>query len=1016
MMVRTHREYFEDPINHIHVPSPRAPHPVNDLSFPFRDIDGLDHDDLRMTAYEIFFTACRPSSSLGRSTSVVTFYPYGNGENRSRSPGSPGSPRSPRNGGSPRSPRNGVGMMVTSRTKKALGLKMLKRTSSTRRTNSCGSNPLSPGRYYNNGNSTSPRAPFSTLSTNGRTRRPLTSAEIMRQQMKVSDGIDNRLRKTLMRTLVGQTGRRANTIILPLELFRQLKLTEFEDANEYHVWQKRQLKILEAGLLTHPFIPLDKTNTFAKCLRDIIRDSEVKLIDTNKNSQTMKNLCNSVFSLSWRSSNGAPTDVCHWADGYPLNVILYVALLRSIFDLKDETCVLDEVDELLELMKKTWPILGISRPIHNLCFTWVLFEQYVMTGQVENDLLSASLTMLTEVSVDSKKVDKDPIYVDFLSVMLNSMKTWSENRLLDYHDSFSKGTLGLMENILPLVFSATKILEEDVLAYTVTDIEKYDTGNKVDYYIRSSLSNAFAKMLENDMISESMALQEESERLIRLAKGTGELALREKAMFSTLLKKWHPISAGVAAVTLHACYGNLLRQFLAANSMISNETIAVLQRADKLEKVLVNMVVEDTLEYEDGGKTVVREMVPYEVDSVLLRYLRQYIQESLKRAKDVVHTAKDTETWNPKSKSEPYAQSALDLIQETKVAIDSYFDIPIGVSQDLVREFAYAVEDILHDYTNFVASCGSKQSYVPTLPPLTRCGRNSKFIKLWKLAAPAACAPVISTNPNEVNIEEGANCSRPSTSRGTQRLYIRLNTLHYILSQLHSLQKSLTVSPRILFSPKNRLGSYFDQTRHIIQSATQHVSEVSAYRLIFLDSNSVFYNSLYVADVENARIAPALKIMKHNLTLLTAILTDRAQPLATKELMKASFDVFLMVLLAGGSSRNFTRLDHSMIEDDFKDLKKLFSTHGDGLIVEDVVDREAENVEGVVSLMGRTTEQLVDDLGTLVYDENGVGVVPTTTGKWSSTDQNTILRVLCYRNESGANLFLKRTFQLAKRG
>ncbi|GJS37257.1 agenet domain-containing protein [Tanacetum coccineum] len=55
------------------------------------------------------------------------------------------------------------------------------------------------------------------------------------------------------------------------------------------------------------------------------------------------------------------------------------------------------------------------------------------------------------------------------------------------------------------------------------------------------------------------------------------------------------------------------------------------------------IVVEDTLEYEDGGEIVVREMVPYEFDSVLLRYLRQAIQESLKRAKDVVHTAKNIE-------------------------------------------------------------------------------------------------------------------------------------------------------------------------------------------------------------------------------------------------------------------------------------------------------------------------------------------------------------------------------------
>ncbi|GJT91661.1 probable AMP deaminase, partial [Tanacetum coccineum] len=54
-------------------------------------------------------------------------------------------------------------------------------------------------------------------------------------------------------------------------------------------------------------------------------------------------------------------------------------------------------------------------------------------------------------------------------------------------------------------------------------------------------------------------------------------------------------------------------------------------------------IVEDTPEYEDGGEIVVREMVPYEFDSVLLRYLRQAIQESLKRAKDVVHTAKNIE-------------------------------------------------------------------------------------------------------------------------------------------------------------------------------------------------------------------------------------------------------------------------------------------------------------------------------------------------------------------------------------
>lgn len=323
---------------------------------------------------------------------------------------------------------------------------------------------------------------------------------------------------------------------------------------------------------------------------------------------------------------------------------------------------------------------------------------------------------------------------------------------------------------------------------------------------------------------------------------------------------------------------------------------------------------------------------------------------------------------------------------------------------------------------------GSKQSYIPTLPPLTRCSQDSKISKLWKRAA---CS-VRMEDPSQNMINEG-NHPRPSTSRGTQRLYIRLNTLHYLSSQLNSLDKTMSLSPRVVPSPPTRLGnknrslgtssSYFDHTRSSIQVATQHVSEVAAYRLIFLDSNSVFYGSLYVGDVANSRIRPAIRILKQNLTLLCAIVTERAQPIALKEVMKASFEAYLMVLLAGGSPRIFTRSDHPMIEEDFDALKKVFCTCGEGLIVEDAVDREAEIVEGVVALMGQATEQLIEDFSIVACEASGIGVVgagqklpmPPTTGRWNRTDPNTILRVLCYRNDRAANLFLKRTFQLAKR-
>nr|GLL43557.1 uncharacterized protein LOC109175947 [Ipomoea trifida] len=843
-----------------------------------------------------------------------------------------------------------------------------------------------------------------------------------------------------MRTLVGQMGRRAETIILPLELLRHLKPSEFNDPNEYHFWQKRQLKILEAGLLRHPAVPLDKSNTSAQTFKEIIEAAQAKPIDTGKNSEVLRNLVNCVVTLSWRSFDGLATDICHWADGFPLNVHIYMALLGSIFDMKDETLVLDEIDELLELMKKTWSTLGMNRSIHNLCFTWVLFEQYFITTQVEPDLLSASLAMLAEVANDAKKADREPIYVQMLGDVLSSMKQWSEKRLLDYHRNFDKGNVALMENILPLVFLATKILEEDVPGYATTveagkeGVPDASAGNRLDHCIRSSMRNAFAKMLEERNINAAMfEKQEASETLIKLADATEELAAKEKEIFSSALKKWHPIAAGVAALTLHNCYGNLLKQYMAGASTMAKETVQVLQKAGKLEKVLVQMVVEDSVECEDGGKTIVREMVPYEVDAIFVEQVRQWIQERVKTGKENFQSTKDSETWNPKSKNEPYAQSAVELMKHAKETVETFFELPVNITDDLVQSLAEGLDQVFREYISFVGLCGSKQNYIPTLPPLTRCSQDSRFFRLWKKGA---CSVGVYSEQHRF-ISDGSHV-RPSTSRGTQRLYIRLNTLHFLLLQLHAIDKALALGPRTAQSTtRNRHArssttataggtvSYFEHARSAILTGVQHVSEASAYRLIFLDSNAVLYGSLYVGDVENARIHPALRILKQNLTLLCAIVTERAQPTAIKEVMKATFEAYLMVLLAGGSSRVFCRSDHQMIEEDFDSLKKIFSAcaGGEGTIAEDVVDREAETVEGVLSLMSQSTEQLIEDFSTLACETSGMGVVgagqklpmPPTTGKWHRSDPNTILRVLCYRNDKAANFFLKKSFHLAKR-
>lgn len=294
---------------------------------------------------------------------------------------------------------------------------------------------------------------------------------------------------------------------------------------------------------------------------------------------------------------------------------------------------------------------------------------------------------------------------------------------------------------------------------------------------------------------------------------------------------------------------------------------------------------------------------------------------------------------------------------------------------------------------------------------------------MWKIRNP--CSYGLEQEHQTIHVVNEAQSPlppvRPSTSRGTQRLYIRLNTLHYLLTHIHALAKALSLRPHPNLLPFAAT-SHFEILVSSIHAACQHVSEIAAYRLIFLDSNFVLYDSLYVGFVVNSSIASALRILKQNLTLMLTILTEKAHVVAVKEVIKATFDSFLMVLLAGGSNRVYNRSDHQVIKDDFEGLKRLFVNCWEGLKVEEIVGKEAEVVEGVIDLMGESTEQLMEDFSTLSCETSGLGIgngqklpMPPTTRKWHRADPNTILRVLCHRNDKIANQFLKRTFQLAKR-
>uniref|UniRef100_M8D660 MHD1 domain-containing protein n=1 Tax=Aegilops tauschii TaxID=37682 RepID=M8D660_AEGTA len=499
------------------------------------------------------------------------------------------------------------------------------------------------------------------------------------------------------------------------------------------------------------------------------------------------------------------------------------------------------------------------------------------------------------------------------------------------------GTAAL-ECALSLALGAGKIIAESVH----TDHEC--GGDRVDYYIRCSMRSAFTKVLESGLGQEHGMLSghqrdvdDTSGILTQLAKDTEELAQWERECFSRELRRWHPFPAAVAAVTLHGCYGVVLKQYLGKAVCLTDELVRVLHAAGRLEKALVQMVADD------DGEPVVREVVPYDVESVVVGFLRTWVEERLRVARECLLRAKDTESWTARSKNEPYAQSAVDLMKLAKATLDEFFAIPVSARDGMLQDLADGLGAVFQDYVSFLASCGNKQSYLPPLPALTS-----------RLLAAPCC--------------------------------------------------------------------HFDHARTAAQTAIAHVAEVAAYRLIFFDSHHSFYDGLYAGGVADARIRPALRTLKQNLSLLVSILVDRAQPVAVREGMKASFQAFLMVLLAGGNHRSFTREDHGMVEEDLRSLKRAFCTRGEGLVAEDVVESEAEAAEGVVALMGQTAERGVGRRSSATPTGAACGgspraalPMPLTTRRWCRTDPDTILRVLCHRDDEAASQFLKRAFQLPKR-
>ncbi|XP_044480644.1 protein unc-13 homolog isoform X2 [Mangifera indica] len=840
--------------------------------------------------------------------------------------------------------------------------------------------------------------------------------ETMRVQMEISEAMDIRTRQGLLNALAGKVGKRMDTLLIPLELLCCISRTEFSDKKTYIRWQKRQLNMLEEGLVNHPAVGFGESGRKATELLNLlakIEDSESLPSSTGELQRTecLRSLREIAIPLAERPARGDLTgEVCHWADGYHLNVRIYEKLLLSVFDILDEGKLTEEVEEILELLKSTWRILGITETIHFTCYAWVLFRQYAITS--EQRMLQHSIDQLKKIPLKEQRGPQERLHLKsllskvegeegswslpFLQSFLLPIKNWADKQLGDYHVHFDEGLL-MMENVVTVAMLSRRLLLEEPEA-AMQSISASDC-DQIELYISSSIKNSFARVLQAVDKSETR----HEHHLALLAVETTKLLRKDSSMFMPVLSKRHPQAIIFSASLLHKLYGHKLKPFLNGAEHLTEDVASVFPAADSLEQYIISLITSAC--GEDTAAVYHRKLVPYQIESISGTLVMRWLNSQLGRILGWVERAIQQERWDPISPQQRHGSSIVEVYRIVEETVDQFFALQVPMRSSELSALFRGIDNTFQVYSNHVIDkSGSKDDLVPPVPVLTRYKKEAgikAFVKK-ELFDPRMSDEIRST---EINVLT------------TPTLCVQLNTLHYAISQLNKLEDSILERwarkmPREQFvldeNSKVTQKDTFEGSRKEINAAIDHICEFTGTKIIFWDLREPFINNLYKPSVSRSRLEAIIEPLDMELNQLCDIIVEALRDRIVTSLLQASLDGLLRVLLNGGPSRVFLPSDAKQLEEDLEILKEFFISGGDGL-PRGVVENQVARARNVIKLHGYETRELIEECRA----GSGADLQGSTRGRLGA-DTDTLIRILCHRSDSEASQFLKKQYKIPK--
>ncbi|ESQ38319.1 hypothetical protein EUTSA_v100283711mg, partial [Eutrema salsugineum] len=520
--------------------------------------------------------------------------------------------------------------------------------------------------------------------------KPHLQPQISNAHSEISSKMDTCIRRNLVQLAQLKTGEQIDLPQLALGLLVGIFKSDFPNEKLYMNWKTRQANLLEEALCFSPSLEKNERATMRKCLATI-RDS--KEWDVVMSSSLRIEVLSSIRHVASKLSSlpgrcGIEEETYYWTAIYHLNIRLYEKLLFGVFDILDEGQLIEDASSMLFHMKSIWSTLGITENLHNAIYGWVLFQQFVCTG--EPSLLGSAILELQKVTSPELGNPKEDLYLSHLvcsrqtieadihlglsKAIFTSVSAWCDDKLQDYHLHFGKNprdfgmlvSLASTVGLPPTDCTRTELINLD----TLSD----DVGDKIQSYVQNSIKGACARAAHFAYVKSH---GERTHALALLANELSVIAKAEINEFVPVFSKWLPECMMISAMLLHRFYGERLTPFLEGVSSLSGDVRKVVPAAYMLEEALTQLY--DCHSKLKLHKPYLHKLKNYEIEKAVKPVMLDWLISQHDHILQWTKRAFEIEEWEPLSVQQRHAASIVEIFRIIEETVSQLFGLHLPV-------------------------------------------------------------------------------------------------------------------------------------------------------------------------------------------------------------------------------------------------------------------------------------------------------------------------------------------------